>query len=49
MTALDWRCLEIGCGAGALLLLCRFLGRLHDEAIDAPRRQALVKREGVKS
>jgi len=31
------------------LLLRSFLGRLHDEAIDALRRQASEKRQGAKS
>ena len=31
------------------LLLCRFLGRLHDAAIHAHRRQASEKRQGTKS
>lgn len=33
----------------ALLLLCRFLGRLHDVAIHVRRRQASEKRQGTKS
>jgi len=49
MTTLGWRCLEIGCGAGALLLVCRFLRRLHDEPLDvlqraeAPRHEIAVR------
>ena len=30
-------------------MLCRFLGRLHDAAIQAHRRQASEKRQGTKS
>jgi len=30
-------------------LLCRFLGCLHDELLDALRRQASEKRQGTKS
>ena len=30
-------------------LLCRFLGRLHDAAMHARRRQASEKRQGTKS
>ena len=29
--------------------MCRFLGRLHHEAIHAPQRQASEKRQGTKS
>jgi len=29
--------------------LCCFLGRLHDELLDALRRQASEKRQGAKS
>jgi len=32
-----------------LLSLCRFLGRLHDAAMHARRRQASEKRQGTKS
>src|SRR5438067_12921131 len=31
------------------LLMCRFLGRLHDVAIHVRRRQASEKRQGTKS
>ena len=30
-------------------VMCRFLGRLHDAAIHARRRQASEKRQGTKS
>ena len=30
-------------------VMCRFLGRLHDEAIDGLWRQASEKRQGTKS
>jgi hypothetical protein len=36
-------------GGRSLPLLCRFLGRLHDVAIDVRRRQASEKRQGTKS
>jgi hypothetical protein len=32
-----------------ILLVCRFLGRLHDVAIHVGRRQASEKRQGTKS
>jgi hypothetical protein len=41
---------EIDIGHGSeCRLLCRFLGRLHDAAIHARRRQASEKRQGTKS
>src|SRR6202022_1782195 len=36
-------------GDGGLPLLCRFLGRRHDEVIHALRRPASEKRQGTKS